>query len=201
MKIIGLTGGIASGKSAVSTILKDKYHLPVVDADVLAREAVAPGSPGIAAIAEAFGPGVIAADGSMDREKMGALMRADAGVRARLNAITHPLVEAAYEQAIAAYAAQGEAVVIYDCPLLFEARQEERVDTVLLVTADEATRTSRIMTRDGCDLETARQKIAIQMPEADKMARADAIIYNDGTLENLEACVAHCVRQFMADLN
>lgn len=189
MKIVGLTGGIASGKSAVSAILREKYRLPVVDADQLARAVVAPGSPGIAAIEAAFGPGVIGADGAMDREKMGALMRADAGARARLNAITHPLVEAAYKEAIEGYRQAGEAVVIYDCPLLFEADQQAQVDTVLLVTADEALRISRIVDRDGCDEATARQKIAIQMPEEEKVALADVVIYNDGSLGNLAACV------------
>ena len=194
MKVIGLTGGIASGKSSVSSVLKGKYRLPIVDADLIAREVVAPGSKGIQMIEEAFGHEVIAEDGSMDREKMGALMRQDEKVRDRLNEITHPLVEQEVRRQFEVYARAGEGIVVYDCPLLIEAHQDHLVDEILLVTAEKATRVDRIMMRDGCDRQTAEQKIAIQMPEEEKLSQADTVIYNDGSLQELEDCIDHYIK-------
>ncbi|SFF76246.1 dephospho-CoA kinase [Curtobacterium sp. YR515] len=184
MRIIGLTGGIAAGKSTVSGRWAE-HGAVVVDADRLARDAVAPGSPGLAQVAERFGPGVIAPDGSLDRPALGAIVFADAAARKDLERITHPevwrLAQAAFD---AAEAADPGAVVVYDVPLLAEARGSRplRFDAVVVVDAPAAQRIERLVEHRGMPRDEAERRVAAQASDADRLALADHVVDATGTL-------------------
>lgn len=188
--IIGLTGGIAAGKSAVSAILKEDYHLPIIDADVLARKVVEPGSEGLAQVAAAFGQGILHADGSLNRGKLGEIIARDEAARQKLNAITHPLVEVLYLVELETLASAGEKLVVYDVPLLLETGMDDAVDEILLVVTPPELRLARLMERDGISRDMAEAKLAMQMSDEEKIPRADAVIVNDGTREQLRSSVA-----------
>ncbi|MCS5488243.1 dephospho-CoA kinase [Curtobacterium flaccumfaciens pv. beticola] len=185
MRIIGLTGGIAAGKSTVSRRWAE-HGAVVVDADRLARDAVAPGSPGLAQVAERFGPGVIAADGSLDRPALGAVVFADPVARRDLEAITHPEVWRLAQQAFdAAEAADPDAVVVYDVPLLAEARGSRplRFDAVVVVDAPAEQRIERLVAHRGMSREEAERRVASQASDAERLALADHVVDATGTLE------------------
>lgn len=185
MQLIGLTGGIASGKSVVAHHLASLGAVHV-DADVLAREVVEPGTPGLAAIAEEFGPDVIAADGTLNRPALGAIIFSDPEARLRLNAITHPAVwRRARELFDAATAADPEAVIVYDVPLLVEAATERPIqfDLVVVVNASTATRLQRLMELRGLTREEATHRLNSQATDTERLAIADVVIDSDGTLE------------------
>ncbi|MBO9578799.1 MAG: dephospho-CoA kinase [Microbacteriaceae bacterium] len=185
MRLLALTGGIAAGKSLVSSRLRELGAV-VVDADVLAREAVAPGSPGLARVAEAFGAGVLQADGSLDRAALGAIVFADPERLAVLNAITHPEVQRLAREAFAAAAAADpDAVVIYDVPLLAEnaERLAPQFDGVIVVTADEDERVRRMVEARGMTEQEARARIANQATDAQRLALATQVIDNSGPVE------------------
>ena len=185
MPLIGLTGGIAAGKSLVSSRLRELGAV-VVDADVLSREAVAPGSPGLASVAEAFGPAVLLPDGSLDREALGAIVFADPQRLLALNAIVHPEVQRlAGEAFAAARAADPGAVIVYDVPLLAEnaERLAGQFDEIVVVTADEDERVRRMVEDRGMTEREARARIASQASEADRLAIADRVVDNSGTRE------------------
>jgi len=190
--LVALTGGIASGKSTVARRLAELGAV-VVDADVVAREVVEPGTPGLARIAEHFGPSVIAADGSLDRAALGALIFADDEARRALNAITHPAVgERSRALFAAALEADPDAVVVYDVPLLVDEHGAGRAgefDRVIAVSADEETRTRRLIELRGMDEAEARRRIASQAPEEARLAIADDVIDATGTLEHTIAQV------------
>ncbi|MGO4455256.1 dephospho-CoA kinase [Arthrobacter sp. RAF14] len=179
---IGLTGGIASGKSVVTARLAELGAV-VVDADALAREVVEPGTPGLAAIREAFGEGVIRADGSLDRPALGALVFADDGRRRTLNAIVHPLVRSAAAAIVAA--APQAAVVVQDIPLLVETGQQGDFDLVVVVDAPDDVRVARMLEHRGMTEEEARARIAAQASRDERNAAADVILENTGTLDQL----------------
>ncbi|MGD9957255.1 MAG: dephospho-CoA kinase [Candidatus Nanopelagicales bacterium] len=187
---IGLTGGIGAGKSAVSTRFA-AHGAVVVDADTIAREVVEPGTPGLAAIAAEFGTGVLAADGSLDRAALAAIVFADPERRAALEAIVHPLVAQRSGQLIAA--APPQAVVVYDVPLLVELvargqRTTDEYDHVVVVEAPEDVRIERLVAR-GLPEWDAEARIASQATDEERRAVADHVIVNDGTLEELDAQV------------
>ncbi|UWD77763.1 dephospho-CoA kinase [Curtobacterium flaccumfaciens] len=185
MHIIGLTGGIAAGKSTVSRRWTE-HGAVVVDADRLARDAVAPGSPGLAQVAERFGPSVIAADGSLDRPALGSIVFADPAARKDLEAITHPEVWRLAQQAFdAAEAADPDAVVVYDVPLLAEARGSRplRIDAVVVVDAPAAQRIERLVEHRGMARDEAERRVAAQASDADRLALADHVVDATGTLE------------------
>jgi dephospho-CoA kinase len=182
---IGLTGGIGSGKSTVSRLLKQRGAV-IVDADAIAREVVAPGTPGLAAVVEAFGDGVVAPDGSLDRPALAAVVFADPDARKRLDAIVHPLVRARATEVAAA--APADAVVVNDVPLLVETGQAGSYDLVLVVEADPATRVARLVQR-GLTAEDARARMAAQATDEQRRAVADVVLDNSGTPEELEAQV------------
>ncbi|MCS5493990.1 dephospho-CoA kinase [Curtobacterium flaccumfaciens] len=185
MHIIGLTGGIAAGKSTVSRRWTE-HGAVVVDADRLARDAVAPGSPGLAQVAERFGPPVIAADGSLDRPALGSIVFADPAARKDLEAITHPEVWRLAQQAFdAAEAADPDAVVVYDVPLLAEARGSRplRFDAVVVVDAPAAQRIERLVEHRGMPRDEAERRVAAQASDADRLALADHVVDATGTLE------------------
>ncbi|MCS5513960.1 dephospho-CoA kinase [Curtobacterium flaccumfaciens pv. betae] len=185
MHIIGLTGGIAAGKSTVSRRWTE-HGAVVVDADRLARDAVAPGSPGLAQVAERFGPSVIAADGSLDRPALGSIVFADPAARKDLEAITHPEVWRLAQQAFdTAEAADPDAVVVYDVPLLAEARGSRplRFDAVVVVDAPAAQRIERLVEHRGMARDEAERRVAAQASDADRLALADHVVDATGTLE------------------
>lgn len=186
MHLIGLTGGIASGKSAVAQRLAS-HGAVVIDADALAREVVEPGTPGLAAIAERFGDGLVTADGALDRPALGAIIFADAQARLDLNAITHPLVQQrARELMAAADARDPSAVVVYDVPLLLEASAQDgyhRFEKIVVVEAEPATRIRRLVELRGMSEADAARRIASQATDAERRAIADIVIDSNGTLD------------------
>ena len=185
LRVFGLTGGIGSGKSTAARLLRER-GVPVVDADELAREAVAPGSPGLAAVLEAFGADLLTPDGTLDRQKLGNLVFSDEGQRKRLNAITHPIVRQLSQERFAALERQGVPLAAYDVPLLFEVGLDAALKPSVLVACSEATQVSRVMARDQTSEAAARARIAAQMPLAEKRRRADYVLENDGSLQDLE---------------
>jgi len=183
MPLLGLTGGIASGKSTVARRLAE-HGAVVVDADLLAREAVAPGSPGLAAIADAFGPEMLQADGSLDRAALGAIVFRDAEARATLNGITHPevarLSRARFE---AAFAEDPDAMVVYDVPLLAESRGSGEFERIIVVHAPADERVRRMVEYRGMERAEAERRVAAQATDEDRLAIADDVIDASGTLE------------------
>jgi dephospho-CoA kinase len=183
MLLVALTGGIASGKSTVAGRLAEHGAI-VVDADQVARDVVAPGEPALARIAAEFGPGVIAADGSLDRSALGAIVFGDPEARLKLNAITHPAV---LERSHALFAAAGardpDAIVVYDIPLLVEAGRSSEFDLIVVVHAATETRVRRMTELRGMSREEALHRINSQATDTDRFAIADVVIDADGSLE------------------
>ncbi|WP_158864346.1 dephospho-CoA kinase [Leifsonia sp. AG29] len=189
MQLIGLTGGIASGKSTIASRLGE-HGAVVVDADRIAREVVEPGTPALAEIARAFGDGVIAADGSLDRAALGAIVFADPEKLQVLNSITHPAVlKASTERFDAARAADPDAIVVYDVPLLVESANEYPFDRVVVAHADEATRIDRLVELRRMAREEAERRIRSQASDEQRLAVADVVIDTGGTLEHTLAQV------------
>jgi dephospho-CoA kinase len=182
---VGLTGNIAAGKSTVARIWRS-LDATVVDADVLSRQAVEPGTPALARIAEEWGDEVVEAGGALDRAALRRIVFADPSARERLEAIVHPAVAELREEAYRAAEARGERVVVADIPLLFEAGLVDDFDAVVLVDAPEEVRLARLVGDRGMDPEEARRMIAAQMPSELKRARADFVIANTGSLLELE---------------
>lgn len=179
---IGLTGGIASGKSTVADLLAARGAL-VVDADVLAREVVEPGTPGLAAVARRFGPGVLGPDGRLDRPALGRVVFADDDARRDLEAIVHPAVRARAAE-LAAGAAPGQ-VVVQVIPLLVETGQADAFDLVVVVDVEPAVQRARLLARGGLSPEEADARIAAQASRAARLAVADVVIDNDGVRADL----------------
>ncbi|MBH1936348.1 dephospho-CoA kinase [Streptomyces sp. AV19] len=187
MLTVGLTGGIGAGKSEVSRLLA-AHGAVIIDSDRIAREVVEPGTPGLAAVVGEFGPGVLAPDGSLDRPALGALVFADEGRLAALNAIVHPLVRARSAELQAA--AAPDAIVVHDVPLLAENGLAPLYDVVLVVDAGEATRLDRLVRLRGMAEQEARARMAAQATREQRLAVADVVIANDGPVEELAARVA-----------
>ena len=183
---VGLTGGIGSGKSTVAQRFS-ALGAVVVDADVLAREVVAPGSEGLRLVVERFGPGVVSPEGSLDRAALGALVFADAQARRDLEAITHPLIARRTGELFAA--APEDAVVVHDVPLLVEKHMGPGYHLVVVVDADEQVRLDRLVQARGMDVEDARRRIAAQASEEERRAAADVWLDNGGSEAELEAAV------------
>ncbi|HRO29110.1 MULTISPECIES: dephospho-CoA kinase [Micrococcaceae] len=192
---IGLTGGIASGKSTVAAELADLGAV-VVDADALARAVVAPGSEGLALVREAFGPAAIAADGTMDRAAVAALVFNDADARERLNGIIHPLVRSEGRRLVRE--AGPDAVVVQDVPLLVETGQAGAYDLVLVVQADLDERVARMVRDRGMTEEAARARIATQATDEQRRAAADVVIVNDAGLEDLRRATRRFWEEYVA---
>lgn len=185
---IGLTGGIASGKSTVANCLR-QLGATVVDADRLAKEVVAPGTPGLRAVVAAFGPDMADDEGRLRRHALGALVFSDAAARQRLNAIVHPLVRVRLEEEAARANARGEAAVVLDVPLLFETGMESMADEVWLVAVPPAVQVARLRTRNGYGEGEAQARLDSQMPLEEKLKRAHVVIWNDGPWETTRAYV------------
>ncbi len=182
VKRVALTGGVASGKSTVSAILEELGAV-VIDADVLAREAVARGTDGLREVVEEFGPEVLTADGDLDRPAVGAIVFADEAARRRLEAIVHPLVRARGRELEAA-APEG-ALVVHDIPLLAETGQPDKFDAVIVVDAPVETQVERMLSQRGWSREEAEARVAAQATREQRRAVATYVIDNTGTLEDL----------------
>jgi len=193
---VGLTGGVASGKSTVSAIL-DELGAVVIDADLLAREAVAPGTDGLAAVVAAFGDGVLAADGSLDRPAVGALVFADVGQRRTLEGIIHPRVRARAAE-IEAEAPPG-AVVVHDIPLLTETGQADLFDAVVVVDVPVETQLDRMVELRGLSRQEAQARVAAQASRDERLAIATHVVDNTGTLEELRDRVAEVYADLARD--
>lgn len=187
--VVGLTGGIASGKSTVSHRLAAHHGIPVIDADAIAREVVAPGRPALWLIRRAFGPSVVAADGGLDRPRLGALVFGDSAARRRLNRITHPFIIATMGWRLAvALLVRRAPVVVLDTPLLFETRNLLPLCTMtVVVSCSREQQLTRLLARSEGTLTEmqANERIAAQMALEDKAAMADFVIDNSGTADRL----------------
>ncbi|KDQ66587.1 dephospho-CoA kinase [Streptomyces sp. NTK 937] len=190
---VGLTGGIGAGKSEVSRLLV-RYGAVLVDADRIAREVVEPGTPGLASVVETFGPGILAADGTLDRPALGAIVFADPDRLAALNALVHPLVAA--RAAELERAAGPDAIVVHDVPLLAENGLAPLYDLVVVVDAAPGTQLDRLVRLRGMTERDARARMAAQATREQRLAVADLVVDNDGPLDDLEPQV----RRIWADL-
>jgi dephospho-CoA kinase len=186
MLMVGLTGGIGAGKSAVAKRLAELGAV-VIDSDALAREVVQPGTPGLAEIVEVFGPGVLGPDGALDRPALARLVFGDAGQRRRLEAIVHPLVRA--RAAEIALAAPQDAIVVNDVPLLIEAGLPRLYQVVIVVLADEEVRIARLARDRGMSEADALARMATQANDQQRRAVADIVIVNNGDMESLRSQV------------
>jgi dephospho-CoA kinase len=196
MRYVGLTGGIGSGKSTVGRLLADRGAV-VVDADALARDAVAPGTPGFDAVVAHFGSAVLKPDGSLDRPALARVVFADPDERANLEAVVHPVVRLRIAEVLAAHAGTDD-VVVLDSPLLIETGAHADCDVVMVVTAPDDARVDRLVAR-GMDVADVRARIAAQMPLADKAALADVVVDNAGSPEDLAAEVGRLWDRLRAD--
>jgi dephospho-CoA kinase len=187
IRVLGLTGGIGSGKSTVARLFADR-GVPVIDADALSREAQLPGQPAHADIAAAW-PAVIAADGTIDRKRLAGVVFQDPAARLRLEAIMHPRIQALGEARFEALAAAGHRLAIYEASLLVEARRHREFDGLVVVTASPATQLARVLARGGLTEAQAQARIAAQLPLAEKLRVATHVIDNDGPLAATEAQV------------
>lgn len=186
MRVVGLTGGIGTGKSTVAGLLRG-MGVPVIDADQVARDVVEPGTSGLARIVEAFGPGVLGPDGRLDRAAMRRRIATDADARRQLEAITHPAIRQAIGERLAALAAEGHPAAVVEAALMVETGSWRLYDALVVVTCSPEEQLRRVMARDGMTEADARALVATQMPLADKEKAATHVIRNDGGLEELEA--------------
>jgi dephospho-CoA kinase len=184
MVVVGLTGGIGSGKSTVAALLADRGAV-VVDADRLAREAVAVGTPGYLAVVDRFGPGVVAPDGNLDRRALAGMVFSDPRALADLNAIVHPPVRAAIAQRVGDLAGT-DTVVVLEIPLLVESGRSYGESAVIVVDCPEDVAVRRLIDGRGMDEADARGRIAAQAPRADRLAAADLVLDNSGPVDALE---------------
>lgn len=180
--IIGLTGGIASGKSTVSTMLKE-LNIPVIDADEEARLAVEKGEKAYLEIVAYFGEEILLEDGSIDRLKLGSIIFPNEDKRKILNSIVHPAVRENMLRKKEQYLLSGHEFVVLDIPLLFESKLTHMVEKVIVVYVDEQTQLARLMERNGFSKEEATARIASQLPLKDKLTMADAVIDNNGSID------------------
>jgi dephospho-CoA kinase len=187
----GLTGGIGSGKSEVAKRLA-ALGAVIIDADVAARAVVASGTPGLARVAEAFGAGVLGADGTLDRERLGAIVFRDPASRATLNAIVHPLVRQWMQAAdrAAVEAAHGDVIIVHDVPLLAENQRAGDFDLVIVVDVPPELQLERLVSQRGMTPDQARARMAAQASREQRLAVADLVIDNSGTLADLDRRVA-----------
>ncbi len=187
--VVGLTGGIACGKTTVAKMFGE-LGIPVIDADVLAREVVEPGTPGLARIVEAFGDHVLDAEGRLDRKRLADVVFEDAEARAKLNGILHPLIGAAGAQRIAALQDTSAPYIIYEAALLVETGSYKAFSALVVVSASESVQKARLEERDRFTADETVARIASQLPLAEKTAVADYVIVNDADLAATRSQVA-----------
>lgn len=187
-KIIGLTGGIATGKSTVSNYLKTK-GIKIIDADLVARQVVEPGTKGLAIVKAAFGANVIKPDGTLDRSALGKIVFASQADRQKLNQILHPLIHKTIQSQLAQYKAQQWPIVVLDVPLLFETGWDQWCDLTWVVACSPERQLARLMARDQLDQAAAQARIDAQYPLTEKMAQADLVLMNNDNQELLYQAV------------
>jgi len=184
---IGLTGGIATGKSTVANLLAERGAY-IIDLDLIAREVVEPGQPALARVAERFGQAVLREDGTLDRKKLGSIVFADEAQRKALEAILHPAIRAVMkERMVARESSHPEQLVVVDVPLLFESKLEPYFEQIMLVYVPREEQLKRLMKRDGLSREDAERRLAAQMSIEDKKALADIVIDNSSDLAHTAA--------------
>ncbi|PED07067.1 dephospho-CoA kinase [Bacillus pseudomycoides] len=193
--VIGLTGGIASGKSTVSQMFRE-LHLPVIDADIIAREVVEQGKEAYKEIVDVFGEEILQADGELDRPKLGSIVFHNEEKRLRLNKIVHPAVRKEMNVQKDMYIKEGMQAVVLDIPLLFESKLTSLVDQILVVAVAPSTQLERLMKRNGFIEEEAKARIDSQMPLAEKITLADKVIYNDGTITETKAQLHRILKEW-----
>ena len=188
MRVFGLTGGIGSGKSTVARLFR-KEGIPVVDADRISREVTLPGKPAHAAIVRSFGTGILLPDGRIDRKKLGAIVFADPGKRAELEAITHPRIMEGIREAVSALAATGHAIAIVEATLIHEKGRQGLFEAVIGVGCDREMQVERLMRRDGIPQQEALRIVSSQMDSEEKARASDYVIDNIGDLATTRARV------------
>ncbi len=189
--LVGLTGGIATGKSTVATMFRGLGAV-IIDADVLAREVVEPGQPALAEIVEEFGPAMLQADGRLDRKALGAIVFASADRRRRLEALTHPRIRQRFDGTLVDLTRAGfRGVVMFDAAVMIESGNYKNMDRLVVVVTDETTQIGRLIGRDGCTREEGLARIRSQMPLAEKARLADHVIDNSGDRAATEDQVRH----------
>ena len=195
MLIIGLTGGIATGKSTVSALLR-QVGFPIVDADIVAREVVEPGTPTLEKIKLAFGPGIID-NGVLDRRKLGQIVFEDGAKLKKLNDIMQPAISSAMADKINFWRLQNVPILVLDVPLLFERDYDKNklVDKIIVVTASEEIQLSRLKNRDQLSNMEAHNRVKTQLPMSQKIARADYVIDNNGRIEELQEQVTVLIKK------
>jgi len=198
--LVGLTGGIATGKSTVSALLR-QLGCEIIDADLLAREVVQPGQPALAQIVTEFGRDVVTAAGELDRKKLGAVVFANPERRRRLEAITHPAIRDRFLARLDELAQQGfVGLVVFDAAVMIESGNYKNMDRLVVVVTDEATQMARLHARDGTDDAENRRKIASQMPLAEKAKLADFVIDNSGSRDATAEQVRRLFAALMSEL-
>jgi dephospho-CoA kinase len=197
IRTIGLTGGIACGKSTVARMLRGR-GLPVLDADEIAREVVEAGTPALAEIRRAFGDGVIGGDGRLDRARLAEVVFADGRARRALEAITHPRLIEEARRRVADLGARGEPLAVWEAALLVETGGHRALDGLIVVVASPEAQVARLRARDGLGEERALGRLRAQMPSREKSALADYVIDNDGSIEDTARQVARVVADLHA---
>lgn len=197
MRVIGLTGGIASGKSTTARLLRE-LGARIVDADEVARDVVMPGQPALAEIADVFGREVLTPEGTLDRKKLAAIVFADEDKRKRLNLITHPRIAMLTQERLKALADEGLPVAVYEAALLVENGAHHALDGLIVVKCDAATQLARLMHRDGFDEAEARRRIATQLPLEAKLAAATWVIDSSGPVAETQKQVAMVWEKILA---
>lgn len=180
--IVGLTGSIASGKSTVANMMKE-MSVPIVDADIIARDVVAIGEPAYLKIVDTFGDGILQEDKTINRAKLGSIIFQDETKRKQLNKIVHPAVRSEMKRRQQIYVEKGEPLIVLDIPLLFESKLTHFVEKILVVYVDEQTQLERLMERNGFTKGEALARINAQMPLKEKVEKADVVINNNGSID------------------
>jgi dephospho-CoA kinase len=191
---IGLTGGIGAGKSAACRIFAE-LGIPVIDADAISREVVAPGEPALATITQLFGPSLLTSDGTLDRSRLRAMIFAEPDLRQRLEAILHPLIR---QRMLARVATMHAPYVILAIPLLLEAGWQELVDRVLVIDSPVEQQINRTISRDGISRQQAEAIVAAQMERCERLRQADDIVLNDGDLDHLHRQIATLHQRYLS---
>ena len=197
--VVGLTGGIACGKTTVAAMFAE-LGVPVIDADDLAREVVAPGTPGLATVVEEFGDAILDDEGRLDRKKLGVVVFEDAAARRKLNAILHPLIGAAGAEHIASLQDDPAPYILYEAALLVETGSYKAFAALVVVSADASVQKARLQERDGFTDEEADARIAAQLPLSEKTAVAHHVIVNNGDLDATRSQVLEVHEKLTANL-
>lgn len=198
--VVGLTGGIGSGKSTISGYFHQKYHIPIVDADQLSRKVVEKGSEALSKMAAVFGEAILTPDGDLNRKKVRGMIASSPEVKQQIEAIQYPILQRSILNEIDQYKKQHESIIIYDCPIFFQTNQERYVDTVMVVICNREERIRRIVARDNTNQKMAESMINLQLSDNEMIKKADIIIDNSGNTEKLYAMLDKILNNFKKSL-